>query len=90
MSEQIEFVIPSDDDEGFIPLMEDTAEFQGRLAKEGFTVEVVRSLAVFLSNYIKADTAEARLALARRLSRKQFNELLAALTGGGAATIPPA
>ena len=86
----IVFNIPDEDAEGYLILMESVADFQEKLKKDGFTAEVIRAMVVFVASYIEGETLEERIELARRMSKKQFDEVFRAISGGGTETIPPA
>jgi len=80
--------LPSDDSEGYFDFLEKAAELQNAQT-QGFTPEVVRNLRDFCAQFIEATDADDRATKAHRLSKNDFNAIIAAFTGEGGAAVPP-
>lgn len=84
---QIVIKVPDKNTPGFARRMYRAAKFSDSM-KAGITPPLIEEMVDFLAEYIEGDKAQAKEYL-WDCSELQFNEMIAAVSGGGGEQIPP-
>lgn len=80
--------VPGKDSPGYLRRLHNASQFQVKIKTEGFTPELVNAMVEFLADYVEGDREEAK-SLLWDCSENQFNDLMSAVSGGGAEQVPP-
>ena len=79
--------VPTKESPGFLRRMYRATQFQEKI-RAGITAELIAQMVDFISEYVTCDPPENKIDALWDVSEDQFNELLAAVTGGGAKESP--
>lgn len=88
---QLVFKVPTKETPGFLSRLHRATMLQQQVKEQGATPELVSSIVDFLADYVETENKEAACELLWQCSEAQFDNLMRAVSGGGAATetIPP-